>query len=180
MDIATMANMFSPDMLDSVGDMLQLAMACCDIPPKAIAAEIGYSVDSIYAAANGVKKIPNRARQQLSNLNLIAAAAVAMEATGFKRLFGYQKVDRHIQSMILRLKMRDKETDKILEALPAVLLDKNSRDDLTADEVDWLQQASCMLADLTNSHINLIMELEARYRLGITTYLQDNKKSPAA
>lgn len=179
-ELTTIASMVTPDMLDSVGDMLQLALACCEAPPKAIAAEIGYSVDSMYSAMKGIRNIPTQARQKLAGLNVIAAAAVALEATGFTRLFGYQKVDRHIQSMILRLKQQDRLTDKLLDELPIILLDKNSRDDLSREELQWLTATSCKIADLTNCHINLIMELETRYKLGVTTYLRGKEKSPAA
>ena len=180
MDITTMANLFTPDMVETASDMLQLAIMCCDKPPKIIAQDIGYSVDSIYSAMKGIRNIPVNARQKLASVNVIAAAAVALEATGCKRLFGYQKVDRHVQSMIVRLKSRDKVTDRILDDMPAMLLDKESRDDFSAEEIMWLQDAACRIADLANGHINLIMELETKYKLGITEYLQDNKKSPAA
>ncbi len=180
MDITTMANLFTPDMVETASDMLQLAFMCCDKPPKAIAADIGYSVDSIYSAMKGIRNIPTQARQKISGVNVIAAAAVALEATGFKRLFGYQKVDRHIQSMILRLKTRDKETARLLDEMPVLLLDKHSRDDLSREEMQWLTETACRIADIANGHINLIMELEAKYKLGITDYLQGNKKSPAA
>lgn len=180
LDVTTMANLFTPDMVETASDMLQLAIMCCDKPPKTIAVEIGYSVDSIYAAVKGIRNIPTQARQKLAGVNVIAAAAVALEATGFKRLFGYQKVDRHIQSMILRLRTRDKETDRLLDEMPVLLLDKNSPDDLSNEELQWLTDTACKIADLANGHINLIMELEVKYKLGITDYLQGNKKSPAA
>lgn len=184
MDVTTITTMVTPDMINNVGDMLQLAIMCCDKPPKAIATEIGYSVDSIYSACKtnckNARAIPVKARQKLSSINFIAAAAVALEATGFKRFFGYQKVDRHIQSMILRLRVLDKETDKLLDELPILLLDKQSNADLNKDELKQLNNTAKKLADLCNSHINLIMELEVKYKLGLTTYLQGKEKSPAA
>lgn len=179
MDVSTLT-MVTPDMLESVGDMLQLAMMCCDKPPKAIAAEIGYSVDSIYSAMKGLRNIPTQARQKLAGVNVIAAAAVALEATGFKRLFGYQKVDRHIQSMIIRLKAYDKNTSKLLDELPIILLDKNSHDDLSIEDKQYLTITAQKLIDQTNSTINLIMELESKYKIGLTSYLQGKEKSPAA
>jgi hypothetical protein len=177
MDVATLSMMITPDMFQNVNDMLQLAIACCDRPPKAIAADIGYSVDSIYSALKGSRSIPVKARQKLSQVNFIAAAAVAMEATGFKRLFGYQKVDRHVQSMIIRLKRQDKEISGVLNELPEMLLDKNSYEDLTADEVNQITMIACRLVDRANGTINLVMELETRYKLGLTGYLQGKEKA---
>ena len=180
MDFTTVTTIISPDMLQSAADMLQLAIMSCDKPPKAIASEIGYSVDSIYAAAKGARSIPAQARQKLSEVNVIAAAAVALEATGFFKLFGYQKVDRHVQSMILRLKARDKTTSKLLDELPVILLDKHSREDLNREEYQQLTVTAHQLIDRANCTINLIMELEIKYKLGLTRYLQGKEKSPAA
>lgn len=177
MDVATISTMMTPDMLQNVSDMLQLAIGCCDRPPKAIAADIGYSVDAIYSALKGSRSIPVKARQKLSQVNFIAAAAaVALEATGFKRLFGYQKVDRHIQSMIIRLKRQDKEISGVLNEMPEMLLDKNSYLDLTSDEVEQITMVACRLVDRANGTINLVMELETCYKLGLTGYLQGKGK----
>jgi len=165
-------------MVDSIGDMLQIAIMCCDRPPKALAIDIGYSVDTIYAACKDARSIPSKARQKLSSVNFIAASAVALEATGFRRLFGYQKVDRHIQSMILRLKKQDKEISGRLEDLPVILLDKNERNDLSESELLDLEDTAHRLVDRANSTINLIMELEYKYGLGVTKYMK-NEKTPA-
>ncbi|MDF2857254.1 MAG: hypothetical protein K0Q87_3105 [Neobacillus sp.] len=170
--------MIDVPMVDSIGDMLELAMMCCNRPPKAIAADIGYSVDTIYAACKNARAIPNKARQKLSQLNSIAASAVALEATGFAKLFGYQKVDRHVQSMIIRLKKQDKEIFILLEDLPVILLDKNDRNDLSEIELNDLEHTAHRLIDRANSTINLIMELEHKYGLGVTQYMQGKEKSP--
>ncbi|GMB01049.1 hypothetical protein [Pelosinus sp. IPA-1] len=176
MDIMTIA---SPDVIQNVQDMLELALACCDRPPKQIAYDVGYSADSIRAALRGTRNIPLKARQKLSSINFIAAAAVALEATGFNKLFGYQKVDRHIQPMILRLRKQDKELVYILDDLPVLLLDKNIREDLSDSEFEEVEMATRKLVDRANSTINLIMELEVRYKLGLSNYLQGKEKTPA-
>lgn len=170
--------MIDVPMVDSIGDMLELAIMCCNRPPKAIAADIGYSVDTIYSACKNARAIPNKARQKLSQINSIAASAVALEATGFMKLFGYQKVDRHVQSMILRLKKQDKEVFILLEDLPVILLDKNDRKDLSESELSELEVTAQRLVDRANSTINLIMELEHKYGLGVTRYMQGKEKSP--
>lgn len=170
--------MIDVPMIDSIGDMLELAIMCCDRPPKALAMDIGYSVDSLYAACKDARAIPSKARQKLSAVNIIAATAVALEATGFKKLFGYQKVDRHVQSMILRLRKQDKEVFILLEDLPVILLDKNARNDLSENELNDLEVTARRLVDRANSTINLIMELEYKYGLGVTQYMQGKEKTP--
>lgn len=177
MDISTVA-LISPDVVQSAGDMFQLALMSCDKPPKVIAQEVGCSVDSIYSAARGIRAMPVKVRQKLAGVSCIAAAAIALEATGFARWFGYQKVDRHIQSMIVRLRAKDREVDKLLDALPTLLLDKHGKEDFTAEEYTQLEAVACNLVDLTCNHTNLIMELEVKYKLNITPYLQGIEKPP--
>lgn len=169
--------MLDPNLLANAQDMLELALMCCDKPPKALAIDIGCSVSAIYQAMKGVKSIPIKVRRRLSSVNIIAAAAVALDATGFTRLFGYQKVDRHIQSMIIRLKKQDKVISSVLNDLPEMLLDKNSYEDLSKEEVDHITTVAYQLVNRANGTINLVMELEARYHLGITPYLQGKEKA---
>lgn len=180
MDITTITSVVTPEMLETASDMLRLAIMSSDKPPKVIASDIGYSVDMIYSATKGIRSIPTQARQKLSGVNVIAAAAIALEATGFTRLFGYHKVDRHIQSMILRHRTMDRATDKLLDELPVMLLDKECSANLTEGEQKRLKYITCRLIDLSSSIMNLVMELEVKYKLGITPYLQGKEKSPAA
>lgn len=171
------ATLLDPSLVQNVQDMLQLAIMCCDRPPKALAADIGYSVTAVYGALTGTRSIPARARRKISQINFIAATTVALEGTGFLRLFGYQRVDRHIQSMIIRLKQQDKEVSKVLDELPVILLDKNQREDLGEDELQQVTVTSHKLIDRANSTINLIMELEVKYKLNLSQYLQGKEKA---
>ena len=174
-------SVLDPSTLSNVQDMLELAMMCCDRSPKALAIDIGCSLSAVYEAMKGARNIPVKVRRRLSSVNLVAASAVALEATGFTRLFGYQKVDRHIQSMIIRLKRQDKAVSGILDDLPEMLLDKNTRDDLSDNDIGKINQVACQLVDRANGTINLIMELEVRYKLGLTEYMQgkEQKKKSA-
>lgn len=168
--------MIDVPMIDSVGDMIQLAIMACDQPPKAIAMELQCSASHLYGAMQDLRSLPKKARQQFSSKNLIAAAAVAMESTGFDWLFGYQKVDRHIQSMILRLKKQDKEVMIIMSDLPFMLLDKNCGADLTEEEQLVLKEVVIKLSARSNSTLNLMQELEVKYGLKVNDYMQE--KSP--
>ena len=170
--------LLDPSLMENIQDMLQLSIMCCDRPPKALAADLGYSVNSIYGALTGERSIPAKARRKLSQVNFIAAATVALESTGFTKLFGYQKVDRHIQSMIIRLKKQDKEVMVLVEDLPIILLDKICKEDLTEDDLLVLNETMEKLIDRTNSTFNLVMELENKYGLGVTQYMQGKEKSP--
>jgi len=173
-------SVLDPNTLSNVQDMLEMAIMCCDRSPKALAIDIGCSISAVYEAMKGARNIPIKVRRKLSSVNLVAASAVALEATGFTRLFGYQKVDRHIQSMIIRLKKMDKPVMKALDDLPEILLDKNSKDDLSEEEATFVSETACQLVDRANGTINLIMELEVRYKLGIIEYMQGKKESALA
>ncbi|WP_196603454.1 hypothetical protein [Pectinatus haikarae] len=175
--------MIDPSMLDSsfvenVSDMLQLAIMCCDRPPKALAIDVGCSLSAIYEAMKGTRTIPIKVRKKLSKLNFTAAATVALESTGFIRLFGYRKIDRHIQSMIVSLKVTDNIAYKDLEKLPVLLLNKNSRDDMADDDYAQVKIIAERLVDRTNSNINLIMELDTKYKLDLEKYLRGEKEKP--
>lgn len=167
--------MLDVPMIDSIGDMLQLAIMAIDIPPKALATEIGYSVDSLYSAVKGDRAIPVKARAKLASKSFIMACTVALEGTGLSQIFGYQKVDRHIQSMIIRVKSKDKETGRLLDDLPVLLLDKETAADLSEDEFSQLKTATEKLVERVNCSLNLVMELDSRYRLEITEAIQTKK-----
>jgi len=173
-----MIKMLDVPMIDSIGDMLQLAIMSSNIPPKALAAEIGYSVDSLYLAVKGERAIPVKARAKLASKSFIMACTVALEGTGLGQIFGYQKVDRHIQSMIIRVKTKDKEMSKLLDELPMILLDKETIADLSEDDLEKVKIATGKLVERVNCSLNLVMELDSRYRLEITEDIQKQKKSP--
>jgi len=165
-------SVLDPSAISNVQDMLELAMMCCDRSPKALAIDLGCSLSAVYEAMKGARSIPVKVRRRLSSVNLVAASAVALEATGFTRLFGYQKVDRHIQSMIIRLKRQDRGVAGELDDLPELLLDKNTRADLSVEDMEKIRHIAYQLVNRANGTINLIMELEVRYKLGLTEYMQ--------
>jgi hypothetical protein len=122
--------------------------------------------------------VPGNSRRKLSQINFLAAATVALESTGFTKLFGYQKVDRHVQSMIVRLKKQDKEVIGLIDEHLLILLDKICKDDLSEEEFLVVTEIMEKLIDRTNSTFNLVMELESKYGLGMTDYMQGKEKSP--
>ena len=164
-------------MIDSVGDMLNMAISMYGMPPKVVAMEVECSISHMYSALKDVKSVPVKARQQISKINLVAAAAVAMEATGFKRIFGFQQVDRHVQSMILRMRKKNKEASALMEELPVMLLDKNSRDDLSPEELKFIHSTALVLIEQINCTLNLAMELEVKFHLGLAEEMQ--KENPS-
>lgn len=171
--------MIDPSNLGDLSDMLQVALMCCDQPPKAIAAELRCSVSAIYEAAKGTRQIPARVMREFSQTNLIAAASMAIQATGLRCIFGYRKGDRHVQSRIVELQMYDKAADKAMHELPELLFDKQSRDDLAPEEIETLQDAVARLIERDNVSFNLLMELDVKYNLHLVELMQaDRHKRP--
>lgn len=83
--------MIDPTGLQDLPDMVQLALMACDKPPKALAIELKCSISAVYQSLQGTRTLPASAMRKFAKLNLIASSAMAMQATGFKKLFKYRK-----------------------------------------------------------------------------------------
>ncbi len=162
-------------MLGDVGDMVQLAVMCCDRPPKALAMEIGCSVSVIYEAVKGRRFIPVKAMKKFASTNLIAAASMAVQATGLNSLFGYRQCDRHIQSMLFELRTFDKRLNPELENLQEIILNKSSRVDLNAAEIEYVCQTIAKMIERNNMNFNVIMEFDRQFNLDIAEIEQKKK-----
>lgn len=167
-------------MISDLPDMIQLAIMACDRPPKAIATDIECSVSAIYEAVKGTRQIPAKVMRDFSQTNLLAAASMALQATGLKCFFGYRKGDRHIQSRLVELKMYDKQADEAMHSLPELLFDKNSRIDLSEEEVQELIHAVLKMVERDNVSFNLMMELDVKYQLNLTELMQKGIKKETA
>ena len=134
--------MIDPTGLQDLPDMVQLALMACDKPPKALAIELKCSISAVYQSLQGTRTLPASAMRKFAKLNLIASSAMAMQATGFKKLFKYRKSDRHIQSRLVELKMFDKRADEAMNMLPELLFNKNSPKDLTDESFPGICQCN--------------------------------------
>lgn len=158
-----------------VGEMIRLAIASSGKPTKEVARDWNYSDDALYAAMNDARPIPKQARSKLAKLNLLGCMAVAAEATGILKLFGYLKVDRHIQNILQVVLKEGREADIAIEALPQILINKNSPSDLTDDDRRVLLFAGKEISDRINSDFNLLAEIDAKYDLNLMQYIAKEK-----
>lgn len=165
------------------GEMLRVALEKLGEPIKSVARETGYSVDAFYAAQNGKRHIPQDAKPKLSQKHPMFGMAIAYEDTGYQ-CFTYINRDRHIQTMIRRLEKEDMEADKALQPLGIMLVDKNDPEDLTPEDEFTLKAAAKEISDRIQADLNLLVEMETRYRLGLTEYLAGGgiqaKEKPAS
>lgn len=173
MDVSTITTLLTPDVMQNASDVLQLAIACCDKPPKMIAAEIGYSVKSLYAAMNGVRSIPAQKREQISSINFLSLMSVALEGTGC-RIFAYLKVDRNIESLLVRCRIYHRNANNQIELLQEMLLDK---DQLSLQEREQVMVITAKLAGGIQADLNFLAELDTKFSLGLSKYLQGKEKA---
>ena len=64
-----------------------------------------------------------------------------------------------------------------MEDLPVLLLDKNSRDDLSQEELSFIHDTALVLTEQINCTLNLAMELEVKFHLGLAEEMQ--KENPS-
>lgn len=164
--------MIDPTGLQDLPDMVQLALMACDKPPKALAIELKCSISAVYQSLQGTRTLPASAMRKFAKLNLIASSAMAMQATGFKKLFKYRKSDRHIQSRLVELKIFDKRADEAMNMLPELLFDKNSPKDLTDEDRKIILHAVSAMMDRDNVALNLFMELDKKYKLDLVNKMR--------
>ena len=164
--------MIDPTGLQDLPDMVQLALMACDKPPKALAIELKCSISAVYQSLQGTRTLPASAMRKFAKLNLIASSAMAMQATGFKKLFRYRKSDRHIQSRLVELKIFDKRADEAMNMLPELLFDKNSPKDLTDEDRKIILNAVSAMMDRDNVALNLFMELDKKYKLDLVNKMR--------
>lgn len=164
--------MIDPTGLQDLPDMVQLALMACDKPPKALAIELKCSISAVYQSLQGTRTLPASAMRKFAKLNLIASSAMAMQATGFKKLFKYRKSDRHIQSRLVELKMFDKRADEAMNMLPELLFNKNSPKDLTDEDRKVILNAVNAMMERDNVALNLFMELDNKYKLDLVNKMR--------
>jgi hypothetical protein len=161
--------------------MLGIAIEKSGKPPKAIAAEVNYSVDAIYKAAKGKRPIPAEARRKLSEIHPLAGLAVAFEATGYS-IFDYIEGDRHPQTMLRRVEKEDRDVDEALKKHEIAwrTIDKQTAADLTAEDVIALRAVATEISQEIIAQLNLLIEWEDRYQLGLLDiFRQKNNRHTA-
>lgn len=158
-----------------VGEMVRMAITSSGKPTKEVARDWNYSDDALYAAMNNARPIPTQARSKLAKLNLLGCMAVAAEATGIMKLFGYMKVDRHIQNILQLVLKEGQEADEAIKSLPQILINKNDANDLTDDDRKVLLATGKEISDRINSDFNLLAELDARYELNLMRFIAKEK-----
>lgn len=164
--------MIEPNLINDLPDMIQLAIMSINKPPKAVALELHCSISAIYQALQGKRTLPAKKMRRFSENNFIAAASMAMQATGLNALFRYRKTDRHIQARLLELKIYDKKADDAMNKLPELLFNKNSNKDLSESDKKILFESLDYMIERDNISLNLFMELDIRFNLDLVNRIK--------
>lgn len=159
-----------------VGQMPKKALEITDTPVKVIAMETNYSDDAFYMAFRDKRPIPYGASQRIAQDSILGGIAVALQATGYYQLFGFDNGDRHIQSLIQKTRREDNHADEAIHEIQWMLLNKATAEDLTPEDVVVLKSAYIEMCHEINSFLNLLAGVEELYKLGMTNWLMTKEK----
>lgn len=143
------------------------------------ARRVNYSKEMMSKVLAGERNIAPDVAGKLSGMHLIAGLAIAQELTGYL-WFRYIDGDRHPQNLLQRALKEDHEADILINQAGARLIDKAGPEDLTPEDMTFLQAAAKELSDEITASINLLIELEDRYKLGLLGYLTGQKEKTQA
>ena len=171
MDISTLT-LATPDMFETAGDLLGILVNTGSMTPKGLAMSLTCSADSIYSAIKNMRPIPIKERRKLSALSFIGALSVIMEGTDYKKMFGYQKEDRHILAVVGQMADNMEVITPHAKSLQKSLKLKNSRDDLAEVDIENITFIAKVLVNVVNDIINFLAEIETRYQINVIPYIQ--------
>lgn len=140
---------------------------------KECSRRINYSDTMLSKILNGERNIAPGLQLKLSQMHMIAMLAIAKESTGCS---DYTEGDRHPQNLLQRVMKEDNEADEALRFIGWRLIDKTSREHLTAEDVTALKTAAREMSHRIKADLNLLIEWEDRYQLGLLDELVNGKE----
>ncbi|MDD4239683.1 MAG: helix-turn-helix transcriptional regulator [Desulfotomaculaceae bacterium] len=126
---------------------------------------------------SGERGISPDLKPGIAKISLEAGLAIAHEDTGYN-IFLIIEGDRHPQTMIRRVEKEDHDVHTAMEGLAWRTIDKHGPEDLTPEDKIALHIASKELAERVKADINLLIEWDERYQLGLVEYLTGKKEIP--
>ncbi|HOV80378.1 MAG TPA: hypothetical protein PK728_09780 [Bacillota bacterium] len=128
---------------------------------------------------SGERNLAPDLKPRVAKMHPLAGLAIALEATGYS-WFSYVDGDRHPQTMIRRVEKEDVEADEALKPIAWRTIDKQLAEDLTPEDVVALKAAAKEISDRIIAEINLLIEWEDRYKLGLLDMLRQKEKAALA
>ena len=146
---------------------------------KEAARLLNYSPEMLCRIFTGERNIAPDIKPKMSRMHMIAGLALAAEATGYN-IFQYLDGDRHPQTMIRRVEKEDAEADEALRPIGWRIINKNTPEDLTEDDKTALRAAATEIIHRVIAELNMLVEWEDRYSLGLLDYITGKEKGLVA
>lgn len=146
---------------------------------KEIARSLNIDRTTLSKILSGNRGIAPDLKPRFSGRSIAAGIAIAHEDTEY-HLFVYIEGDRHPQTMIRRAEKEDHDVHVAMQGLAWRTIDKNGPQDLTQEDEIALRAAAKEIAERIKADINLLIEWDERYRLGLIDYLTGKKGKPPA
>ena len=102
-------------------------------------------------------------KKKASAMSFKSALMIIKEVTGYDKLFSFFTKDRHPQNLIRRAKIEDVDSDRAFERIADRLTDKPADEDLTVEDIAYIQQEACEIAEGIEAKINALVGLAERY-----------------
>ena len=143
---------------------------------KDVARHLNIDPTTLSKILNGHYEISPDLKPKLAKKSIAAGMAIAHEDTRYY-IFEYIQGDRHPQTMLRRVEKEDHEADAAMRGIAWRTIDKNHAGDLTPEDRIALQAAGKELIDRAKADLQLVIEWEERYKLGLIDYLTGTKES---
>ena len=139
------------------------------------ARQINYSPDMLTKIFAGKRNIAQDIKTKLARISPLAGLALAAEATGYN-WFVYQEGDRHPQNLTQVSLYRSEAANAAIRDVSRRIINKTKPEHLQDDDTESMRQAARLVSDRIRSDINLLLELDERYKIGLLEQILPQSK----
>lgn len=127
------------------------------------ARQIGISSSMLSKIGSAERALADDLKPKVCGMSLKAGLMILKEVTGYNKLFSFFTKDRHPQNLIRRAKIEDVDSDRAFERIADRLTDKPTDNDLTPEDIAYIQGEACEIAEGIEAKINALVGLAERY-----------------
>ena len=139
------------------------------------ARHLSYSPDMLSKIFSGKRNIAQDIKNKMARIHPLAGLALAAEATGYS-WFVYQEGDRHPQNLTQVSLYRSEAANAAIRDVSRRIINKTAPEHLQADDTESMRQAARLVSDRIRSDINLLLELDERYKIGLLDQILPQSK----
>lgn len=127
------------------------------------AEQIGISPALLSKIGSCERTLSDDLKPRICEMSLKAALAIVKEVTGYNKLFSFFTKDRHIGNLYQKVRKEDREADTAYEEITERLIDKPRDEDLTDDDIPFLQKRVCEIANRMQADWNYLVAMSENY-----------------